>query len=170
MGWSWALHIANEIVSHQVALACQTGEVAHLKDKQVAPEVVPGRVLVGTYVDNVQVIGGRSEDVDQHMGKIVEWFSKLGIPFTTAGDGALAEFETLGLVFDMEARCTRHRPARAWRLYQATRALLRRGRLRGEVVRVWLGHVIHHFQLQRPAMSSIHACYRFVQAALSKTD
>ena len=168
MGWSWALHIANEIVSHQVALACQTGDVAHLKDKQVAPEVVPGRVLVGTYVDNVQVIGGCYEDVDQHMGKIVEWFSKLGIPFTTAGDGALAEFETLGLVFDMEARCIRHRPARAWRLYQATRALLRRGRLRGEVVRVWLGHVIHHFQLQRPAMSSIHACYRFVQAALSK--
>lgn len=168
MGWSWALHIANEIVSYQVQLACENGDLQELKDKQCAPPLRLGGVLTGTYVDNVQVLGGRAEDVDRHMQLIVEWFAKLGIPFTTAGQAALEEFETLGMVFDMQSRCIRHRPKRAWRLYKATRALLKRGRIHGETLRIWLGHVVNHFQLMKPAMSCLHACYRFVQSALSR--
>ena len=84
MGWTWALHISNEIVSYQVSLAsrgCVSGEI---RDKQPAPELEKGGTLVGTYVDNVQVLGGSKEDVDSHMERIVAWFEKLGIPFTTA--------------------------------------------------------------------------------------
>ena len=167
MGWSWALHIANEIVSYQVRLACEKGDLCELRDKHPPPSLQQGRVLAGTYVDNVQVLGGNSADVDKHMQWIVEWFGKLGIPFTTAGQSALPEFETLGIVFDMKQRCIRHRNKRAWRLYLATKALLRRGRVHGETMRIWLGHVVNHFQLMRPAMSCLHASYRFVQHALS---
>ena len=95
-------------------------------------------------------------------------FQQLGISFVVSGDEALDRFETLGLVFDLERRCIRHRAARFWRLYMATRALLRRGRIRGEMMRVWIGHVVHHFQLARCNMSVIHACYRFVEASLGK--
>ena len=101
------------------------------------------------------------------MQLIVGWFEKLGIPFTTWGQTAPSEFETLGIVFDMKQRCVRHRNKRAWRLYLATKALLRRGRVHGETVRIWLGHAVNHFQLMRPAMSCLHASYRFLQHALS---
>ena len=168
MGWSWALHIANEIVSYQVRLSCEKGSAVELRDKQPPPELSPGMVLTGTYVDNVQVLGGNSADVDRHMGSIVAWFEKLGIPFTTSGTEALSEFETLGMVFDMKRRRIRHRAKRAWRLYYATKALTKRGRINGETLRVWLGHVVNHFQLLRPAMACLHSCYRFVQAALGR--
>lgn len=167
MGWSWALHIANEIVSYQVSLACEKGDLCELRDKLPPPPLQRGRVLAGTYVDNVQILGGDGADVDKHLQLIVDWFEKLGIPFTTAGQTALSEFETLGIVFDMRQRCIRHRNKRAWRLYLATKALLRRGRVHGETMRIWLGHVVNHFQLMRPAMSCLHASYRFVQHALS---
>ena len=161
-------HIANEIVSHQVKLSCEKGSAIELRDKQPPPELSPGMVLTGTYVDNVQVLGGNSADVDRHMRSIVAWFEKLGIPFTTSGTEALSEFETLGMVFDMKRRRIRHRAKRAWRPYYATKALTKRGRINGETLRVWLGHVVNHFQLLRPAMACLHSCYRFVQAALGR--
>ena len=120
------------------------------------------------YVDNVQVLGGNSADVNRHMGWIVAWFERLGIPFTTSGTEALSEFETLGVVFDMKRRRIRHRAKRAWRLYYATKALLKRGRINGGTLRVWLGHGVNHFQLLRPAMAWLHSCYRFAQAALGR--
>lgn len=56
------------------------------------------------------------------MGWIVTWFERLGTPFTTSGTEALPEFETLGMVY-------------------ATKALFKRGRINGEILRIWLGHV-----------------------------
>ena len=83
------------------------------------------------------------------MGWIVTWFERLGTPFTTSGTEALPEFETLGMIY-------------------ATKALLKRGRINGEILRIWLGHVVNHFQLLRPAMACLHSCYSFVQVALGK--
>ena len=168
MGWSWALHIANEIVSYQVKLACENGCLHELRDKQEPPELHKGTVISGTYVDNVQILGGCHDDVDQHMQMITSWFGQLGIPFTTAGEDALEEFQTLGMVFDMRNKRIRHRPARAWRLYYATCALLKRGRVKGEMLRTWAGHVVNHFQLLKPAMSCLFSTYRFIQANLGR--
>ena len=33
---------------------------------------------------------------------------------------------------------------------------------------MWLGHVVNLMQLARPAMSTLDACYRFVQASLDR--
>lgn len=78
------------------------------------------------------------------MGWIVTWFERLGTPFTTSGTEA---FETLGMVY-------------------ATKALLKRCRINGDILRIWLGHVVNHFRLLRPAMACLHSCYSFVQVAL----
>lgn len=168
MGWSWALHVANEIIAYQVKQACSGNPISELRDKQEPPELHRGSVITGTYVDNVQVIGATHQDVDYYMNMITSWFEKLGIPFTTAGDDALEEFQTLGMWFDMKHRTIRHRPGRAWRLYYATCALLKRGRVRGETLRIWAGHVVNHFQLLRPALSCLFSTYRFIQASLGR--
>ena len=168
MGWSWALHLAQSIVSHQVSLPVQGYTADLILDRKVAPDPTPSHPVIGTYVDNVQVLGGNAISVDDRMRGIVEQFKSLGIPFVTSSDESLQQFETLGLVFDLEHRCIRHRHSRSWRLYYATKCLLKRGRIRGETLRIWLGHVVHHFQLCRPAMSAVHSCYRFVSAALGK--
>eukprot|EP00438_Fugacium_kawagutii_P013878 Skav219717 [mRNA] locus=scaffold301:32634:35210:+ [translate_table: standard] len=168
MGWAWALHLAQSIVTHQISLPVGGCQDDLLLDRRVIPDPTPDRPVVGTYVDNVQVLGGDAQGVARRMEGIVQQFKLLGIPFVTSGEEPLAKFETLGLVFDVENRRIRHRHQRSWRLYLATKCLLKRGRLRGELLRIWLGHVIHHFQLCRPAMSALHSCYRFVEASLGK--
>lgn len=168
MGWSWALHLAQSIVTHQASLSVNGDSSDLLLDKAIVPDISPCKPVIGVYVDNLQVIGGSASSVNERMTGIVNTFQQLGIPFVVSGDEALDRFETLGLVFDLERRCIRHRAARSWRLYMTTRALLRRGRIRGEMMRVWIGHVVHHFQLARCNMSVIHACYRFVEASLGK--
>eukprot|EP00438_Fugacium_kawagutii_P014873 Skav225062 [mRNA] locus=scaffold2293:21259:24786:- [translate_table: standard] len=168
MGWAWALHLAQSIVTYQISLPVGGCQRDLLLDRKVAPDPTPNRPVVGTYVDNVQVLGGNHDGVADRMEGIVKQFQQLGIPFVTSGDEPLAKFETLGLVFDVKNRKIRHRHQRSWRLYMATRCLLKRGRLRGETLRVWLGHVIHHFQLCRSAMLAVHSCYRFVEASLGK--
>eukprot|EP00438_Fugacium_kawagutii_P019574 Skav228158 [mRNA] locus=scaffold439:19428:23715:+ [translate_table: standard] len=168
MGWSWALHLAQSIVSHQASLSVNGDSSDLVLDKAVVPDVTPARPVIGVYVDNLQVIGGSAASVNERMTGIVNTFQKLGIPFVLSNEEAVDKFETLGLVFDLKRRRIRHRAARSWRLYLATRALLRRGRIPGELLRVWIGHVVHHFQLTRCNMSAIHACYRFVEASLGK--
>jgi hypothetical protein len=36
------------------------------------------------------------------------------------------------------------------------------------MMRVWLGHVVNHFQIMRSGLSCLHACYRFTQQALGR--
>ena len=56
--------------------------------------------------------------------------------------------DTLGLTFSVKGGVkVKARSDRAWRLWGATRALLRRRWISGEVLRVWLGHVNFHFLL-----------------------
>ena len=69
---------------------------------------------------------------------------------------------SLGLHFDFGDRCTaRSKTTRAWTLWMATRGLLRRRRVCGRLLRVWLGLANFHFQLARPGLSALSATYKF---------
>ncbi|CAE8717298.1 unnamed protein product, partial [Polarella glacialis] len=165
MGWSWALHMAQEIVSHQVSQTENFDKSDQIRDKQVAPLLQPGRPVLGIYVDNVAIIGGVPEDADRRMKAVCERFGQLGIPFEVTHGRAQAHLDTIGLRFDFARRALMHKSRRCWRLRLATLALLRRRKVRGSVLQVWGGHVIHHFSLLRPGMSCLHSFYRFIEAA-----
>ena len=74
----------------------------------------------------------------------------------------------LGAVIDGRRRLLHHRPRRVWRVYLARKELLRRRRLRGEILRIWIGHVVRLFMLDRPALSSSRSVYQFIQRALNR--
>lgn len=46
--------------------------------------------------------------------------------------------------------------------------MMRRRRLSGEVLRAWVGHVVHVFTLARPALSALVVSYKFIVAAAGR--
>eukprot|EP00438_Fugacium_kawagutii_P016242 Skav225368 [mRNA] locus=scaffold476:95907:101244:- [translate_table: standard] len=167
MGWSWALFMAQEIISHQCLIALGGSQHQLIRDKSKAPQVQPDCNPVGVYVDNVHIFGGVRGEASAAMSKVEQHFTSLGIPFTTDHVDGTSTFSSLGLSFsfgnEVHVRAT---PQRAWRLWAATRCLLRRRRISGESMRLWLGHVNFHFLLSRPLLSSVSACYAFARAHL----
>ena len=162
MGWSWGLYFANEAVAHMVAESAGGSVDDQLREKQVVPRLLPGRPVTSVYVDNVSVIGGSAVDTDTRMDGIVQTAEQRSLPFDLTYQQAGFVLQSLGLVYHFRERKLRHVPNRVWRLYGATRALLRRRRLSSAALRVWLGHAVCVFGLIRPAMSCFSACYRFV--------
>ena len=168
MGWSWALYLANEIVAFQSSLGSGLGADRFLRDKLTVPAVARGPV-VGVYVDNVNVIARDEHTAAGTMESIVDRFESLGIPFEVTDVAGERVIESLGLEFRFEETVIlRNTSKRTWRLWRATRALLGRHRVSGEVLRVWLGHVNFFFQLARSGLSALSACYRFVACSLGR--
>ena len=168
MCWSWALFLANEVVSYQSRLGSGLPSEQFIRDKCPVPSAAEAPV-VGVYVDNVNVIGKGALAVDSAMGAIADRFESLGIPFEVTDRAGSTKVETLGLEFDFsDGVVVRNKLSRAWKLWVATRGLLRRKRISGELMRVWLGHVNFFFQISRSCLSSLSACYRFSSTYLGK--
>ena len=167
MGWSWALYLAQDIVCNQCLIAMNGGEHQLIRDKHIAPDLKPGQCPVGVYVDNVHTFGASMGEASSCMHKIAQRFSELGIPFEVDGVEGSERIDTLCLTFHFAdgVRVTA-KAERAWRLWSATRAILRRRRVSGDVLRVWLGHVNFHFLLCRPLLSILNASYKFAIAHL----
>ena len=169
-GWSWALYFANEIVCHQVAKSSARPGHDEIRDRRPPPQLLPGQTVVGTYVDNVHVFGGQLGTAGTRMKAISEHLDELGILFVVDGVEGQPYMDSLGLRLSFErGRYTAMaKPARAWTLWHATRGLLRRRRLSGELLQVYLGLANFHFQLMRPALSIFSACYKFAAESLGR--
>ena len=168
MGWSWALYFANEIMCHQVGASSERPGHDEIRDRHPSPRLLPRQPVVGTYVDNVHVFGGRPGEAGDRMKAIAEHFEDLGIPFEVDGVEHCQHMDSLGLrlSFDGGRSTAMAKPDRAWKLWHATRGLLRRRRLSGELLRVYLGLANFHFQLMRPALSIFSACYKFAAESI----
>ena len=163
MGWAWSLYFANEVIVHQCSLSRGGCLDDVIRDKRPAPLLQPGRPAVGVYVDNVNVFGVTMGEAGTRMDGIASTFERLGIPFVVDHVESSQQLDGLGLHFDMEGRVVVHsKQRRAWRLWWASRSLLRRSKVHGKELQIWLGHMVHHFQVMRPCMSALSACYRFV--------
>ena len=166
MGWSWALYFANEIVNHQVLISNPELRSSVLRDRAPVPGIFPERPVTGVYIDNVQCVGGRMQDPITCTGKVSARFKSLGSPFDVCYPDLEEELSTLGLRFRFRQRSIVPKHRRSWRLYLALHGLRVRGRVRGEHLRVVLGHVINHFQIMRCSYSAISSSYKFVQHSL----
>ena len=162
MGWSWALYLANQIVSYQASMSSDRAGEDEIRDRHPPPSIKPGLPVVGVYVDNIHTLGGKFGDAGERMDKIANHFADLGIPFAADNVESDLNLESLGLFLDFRGGATaRSKSERAWKLWKATRGLLRRRRVSGRVLRVWLGLINFHFQLFRPALASLAVTYRF---------
>ena len=162
MGWSWALWVAQEIVCHQCLLAVGGSPAELVQDRKPAPDIQPARAPLGVYVDNVHTFGGRRQDAVDRMQLISEHFRQLNIPFEVDDVANSPQLDTLGMTFSFDRGVrVRGKQTRVWRLWGASRALLRRRRVSGETLRIWLGHVNFHFLLARPLLSTLSATYKF---------
>ena len=113
-------------------------------------------------MDNIHCFGGQTGDGIQRMQLIASHFEKLGIPFEVDGHDGRQSLDSLGMTFDLSSGVrVRAKKDRTWRLFAATKAILRRKRVSGDLIRVWLGHVNYHFLLSRPLMSILSATYKF---------
>ena len=167
MGWSWALWLSNEIVCHQCLLATGGTENSLIRDRRTPPLVSPDKIPIGVYVDNVHTFSIDGQQSGDEMDKIAKRFQSLGIPFEVDNVCNNKAVDTLGLTFFFEDGLrVRSKKDRAWRLWLATKGILSRRRVSGEVLRVWLGHVNYHFLLCRPLLSTLSSCYSFCHSHL----
>ena len=163
MGWSWALYFANETVVYQSAAyrGFDTSDV--IRDRTRAPEVLPNKPAMGIYVDNVHAFAGKMGEASSRIAEVTRRFESLGIPFVVDNVETALVTDSLGMTLDFRDQCrARPKSRRAWRLWFAIHEVLKRHRLHGRMLQVLLGHLVHHFQLAKPALSILSACYRFV--------
>lgn len=163
MGWAWALYFANEAIVHQSTASRGFDASDVIRDRQRPPEVRPNRPALGIYVDNVHAFAGEMGQASQRIREITQRFESLGIPFVTDHVETSLMTDSLGMTLDFRDQCrVRPKSRRAWRLWFAIHEILRRPRIHGRLLQVLLGHLVHHFQLARSALSILSACYRFV--------
>ena len=163
MGWSWSLFFANEVVVKQSSLPFGGSFEHFIRDKQPAPVVKEGRPVLGVYVDNVSIFASKTGEAGAAMARVKGVFDSLKIPFVVDGFDGSGEFEGIGLHLSFGGKVWAHaKRQRAWRLWFAGLGLLRRGRVHGRLLQIWVGHVTHHFQIMKPAMAALSACYRFI--------
>ena len=179
MGWSWALFFANDSVSWQVACASGLAPGRALRDKHPVPSLRPGLPVSGTYVDNILLLGATRPDVSRVSASVATAFKRVRIPLQWSHEQPEREVTSVGLKLNMRGlpprvaggpprRIVMNKPVRVWRTILAGAELCRRRRVRGEALRVWLGHVVNLLQLTTPAMSTLSCCYAFVEKSLGR--
>ena len=72
-------------------------------------------------------------------------------------------FETIGIILDFQKGRVRKKPKRIWRAFFAGREILRRRRVYGKMVEIWLGHITSFAMLAPSALSCCFHIYKFVQ-------
>ena len=167
MGWSWALFFANECISH-IARMSQPERPFEFREKLPVPQLWSAPSLVSTYVDNIAVIGAHKQDVVDRSLELSRAFEQLDIPVVWTYEEPVRVIETVGIVVDFESKKVRNKQRRLWRVFQASQALSRRCKVRGELVEAWLGHITSLFRLAPHLLSVFNHIYRFVQMARGK--
>ena len=161
MGWAWALFLANEAVAFAV---CDRIEkpLSEVRDRLPAPDFGP-EAITGVYVDNISIMAPTPEAVNRARHRIEERFKLDGIPLTWSSDSPQEVLETIGVVFDFRRGVARIKSRRLWRTFLAGRELLRRRRVSGKHLEIWVGHVTSLALLFPGMLSCFFHIYRFLQ-------
>lgn len=164
-GWTWALRFCTMAVEWGVSRGLRDPSL--LVREGLPPQRLGRDAMGAVYVDNLSVFGLNEEVARQQFDLAVKMLADVGFTLYEV-QRAASESITVGIVTDSKAMALRHKPGRAWRLYQPTREILSRRKLPGEVVRVLVGHYNHYFTLASSRMSIFHLVYRFVQENIGK--
>lgn len=165
MGWSWALYFCHAAVEYAVAGAAGVSADRAVREHHPDPRFSVRQPVTCTCVDNVGLMEGRG--AESVFGSLVQSFHNKDIQVHEVREG-LVQRPHLGAVFEGQLKVLRHTPERIWCMYLAGNGILRKKRLSGAVLRVWVGHLawlVHVLTLTRPALASLVVCYKFMTAA-----
>ncbi|CAK0801165.1 unnamed protein product, partial [Prorocentrum cordatum] len=168
MGWFWALFFAQEAVSAMTSRAlrpCSTLEPAMVREHLPAPDLNESGVMGSVYVDNITVLGKTAAVAREASAALRDEAERCGLPITWSYPDVVTHLETVGIELDLKQGRLRNKASRVWRFDLATRALLARGKMRGEHMEVWLGHAVSLLMLARPGYAALSAVYRFAEEA-----
>ncbi|CAK0874266.1 unnamed protein product, partial [Prorocentrum cordatum] len=163
MGWSWAVHLIQQVHLYVMERALQSGRWVLDKRPGVDLRQEDAKVL---YIDNIAVASvdqGRAERAVQVMR---EALAELGVASTIeASDGSKAEL--LGCELDRNTGHWRIKPKRFWPLMGALDYLLEvEGRkVTGHEIERVLGHIVAACVLRRAALAMLSACYTFAETS-----
>ena len=167
MGWTWALWICNEAVV-RIATASSPWADGILREKKPTPQLSDFRTLVGVYVDNITILGSSKEDVRIRANALQDAFDQAGVPITWSQSEPTDVLESVGLVLNLRGKIVMNKPARVWRFFQATLSLLKRRKLKGDLLQIWTGHYTSLCGITPYGLSALNHTYRFIQASLDK--
>ena len=169
MGWTWALFFANETVAHLVRQSNPDASCSlEMREKLPVPQLWEARSITSTYVDNVAIVGAQKDHVEARASKIAETFANHGIPIVWTYKEPVRCLETVGCTIDFQRKVLKNRPHRLWRVHLSGMELARRSKVRGETVRVWLGHATALMRLAPHLLSIFDKVYRFVNVSVGK--
>ena len=97
MGWSWGLYFANESTAFVAGSTAPGEEDWLLRERAPVPVLAPDKTVTGVYVDNVQVVGGRPQDVDSKMNGLKRRCREIELPLETSHPCSSARLTSLGL-------------------------------------------------------------------------
>ena len=157
MGWACSLYFANESVNH-IANGMIERPLQEIRDKSPAPSIAAGPIT-GVYVDNISIIRRTKQERAAAAARVAAHFKEVEIPLTWSSTEPQAVFETVGLVLGV----IRNKPKRLWKVFFAGRELLKRRRVPGRLVEMWLGQKTFLFMIAPSALSCFFHIYRFVQ-------
>eukprot|EP00435_Cladocopium_sp_Y103_P009768 s2772_g2.t1 len=167
MGWSWALWLANEAVVN-ISKKHAPWVDGVLRERKPTPQLCDYRTVLGVYVDNITILGKSASDVDRRAECLQRSFDEVGVPIVWTQTRAATKLESVGLVLDFEKGVLSNKPQRLWRFYLSTLALLKRRKLKGEVMQIWSGHFTAICSLAACGLSVLDSVYRFIEVAKDK--
>ena len=151
-----ALYGVQLAVEHMVAHGTVGGATRAARDRGPPPRVSFIAPVTFTYVDNAAVFALWS--VSKHFVSVVASFSASRLLVHDIVEDSLL-LSHLGALIDGRAGVIRFKDDRMWRVHLAGKELLGRRRVRGEVVRIWLGFVAYLVTLLRPGYAALWYSY-----------
>ena len=165
MGWSWSLYYCHSLTSHVLARALESIPYAPparlLLDGHRSPAPDLDAPLGSAYVDNANVVGLNRDSTQRGLDATLATFASMGILVHETVQPC-RDHQQVGIVLHGRDLRVRHPARRTWRLWSASQHLLRYGGTTGAALRVYVGHLVHHFMLLRPALSALDECYHFI--------
>ena len=167
MGWSWALFLANETIS-AIVRESSPHPSAELREKLPVPSISDFDTISSTYVDNVTIIGASQQHVKDRVALVDAAFKRYDIPVVWTQDEPVQCFESVGCLVDFGSGRVTNKPSRLWRVHLAALELIKRSKVRVELVEIWLGHITSLFRLRPCLLSIFDKIYRFVAVGRGK--
>ena len=136
-----------------------------VRDRSVGVRLGPERPTAGAaYVDNYLIAGCQRAKVQAVALKVERELTSLGFVVHEQVDASrLASF--VGLDLDGHEHSVRVSARRAWRLRFAIDELLRRRKVRGQILEIVVGHCTWIMMLKRCSLAIFDAVYAFIRAS-----
>lgn len=167
MGWTWALWLCNEAVLN-IAKRFSPWNDGVLRERKPTPQLDEYRTVLGVYVDNITILGRDEQDVNDRCELLQQAFDHAGIPITWTQEAAVGCLESVGLILDLQQGFIMNKPSRVWKFYLASLALLRRKKLKGDILQIWTGHFTSLCSITPFGLAALEHTYRFISKAEHK--